>query len=42
MKIIFISFNDNDKQQTMYTKSDVNIMRGYATNNIINELLIYI
>ena len=39
MKIIFISFNDNDKQQIMYTKSDnVNIMRGYATNDIINEL----
>ena len=36
-KIIFISFNDNDKQQIMYTKSDnVNIMRGYATNDIIN------
>ena len=39
MKIIFNSFNDNDKQQIMYTKSDnVNIMRGYATNDIINEL----
>ena len=39
MKIIFISFNDNDKQQIMYTKSDnVNIMRGYTTNDIINEL----
>ena len=39
MKIIFISFNDNDKQQIMYIKSDVvNIMRGYATNDIINEL----
>ena len=39
MKIIFISFNDNDKQQIMYTKSDnVNIMRGYATDDIINEL----
>ena len=39
MKIIFISFNDNDKQQIMYPKSDnMNIMRGYATNDIINEL----
>ena len=39
MKIIFISFNDNDKQQIMYTKSDnVKIMQGYATNDIINEL----
>ena len=39
MKIIFISFNDNDKQQIMYTKSDnVNIVRGYTTSDIINEL----
>ena len=39
MKIIFISFNNNNKQQIMYTKSDnVNIMQGYATNDIINEL----
>ena len=39
MKIIFVSFNDNDKKQIMYTKSDnVNIMRGYATNDIINEI----
>ena len=39
MKIIFVSFNDNDKKQIIYTKSDnVNIMRGYATNDIINEI----
>ena len=39
MKITFISFNDNDKKQIMYTKSGhVNIMRGYAPNDIINEL----
>ena len=39
MKIIFASFNDNDKKQIMYTKSDnVNIMRGYTTNDIINEI----
>ena len=39
MKIIFISFNDNDKQQIMYTtKDNVSIMRAYATNDIINEL----
>ena len=40
MKIIFVSFNDNDKKQIMYTKSDnINIMRGYATNDIINEIV---
>ena len=39
MKIIFLSFNDNDKQQIMYPKSDnVNYMRGYTTNDIINEV----
>ena len=39
MKIIIVFFNDNDRKQIMCTKSDnVNIIRGYATNDIINEL----
>ena len=39
MKVTFVSFTDNDKKQIMYTKSDnVNIIQGYATDDIIDEL----
>ena len=39
MKVTFVSFTDNDKKQIMYTKSDiVNIIQGYATDHIIDEL----
>ena len=39
MNVTFVSSTDNDKKQIMYTKSDnVNIIQGYATNDIIDEL----
>ena len=40
MRIIFISFIDNNETQAMHTKSDnVEIMNGTDTSDAINELI---
>ena len=40
MRIIFVSFIDNNETQAMHTKSDnIEIMNGVDTSDIINELI---
>ena len=40
MRIIFVSFIDNNETQVMHTKSDnVKIMNGTDTSDAINELI---
>ena len=40
MRIIFVSFIDNNETQAMHTKSDnIEIMNGVDTRDIINELI---
>ena len=40
MRIIFVSFRDNNETQAMHTKSDnIEIMNGVDTSDIINELI---
>ena len=38
MRINFVSFLDSTQFHTMHTKSDIKIMTGIETNDIINEL----
>ena len=38
MRINFVSFLDSTQFHTMHTKSDIEIMTGIETNDIINEL----
>ena len=40
MRIIFVSFRDNNETQAMHTKSDnIEILNGVDTSDIINELI---